>query len=166
MPTASVLFGSSPRTRGTAPSAPSYPGLHRFIPADAGNRFSLMSLAMYSPVHPRGRGEQYHMFRCIWCVHGSSPRTRGTVQGLADIYRTSRFIPADAGNSRNRLSKSGGTTVHPRGRGEQISMNQESVTLTGSSPRTRGTAPVGKTRTSPPRFIPADAGNRQSGRRR
>ena len=51
-------------------------------------------------------------------VDGSSPRTRGTRSIIMISTITTRFIPADAGNTHGCMGKSGKMAVHPRGRGE------------------------------------------------
>ena len=51
-------------------------------------------------------------------------------------------------------------SVHPRGRGEQSSGTCQSQSVSGSSPRTRGTEHMGHSAAVVLRFIPADAGNR------
>ena len=92
------------------------------------------------PVHPRGRGE-----------HSIVPVLTS---------RECRFIPAGAGNTRQRPGRrrvDGGSSprargtpvgverrmppasVHPRGRGEHMPMSHSSWQLSGSSPRARGT---------------------------
>ena len=76
------------------------------------------------------------------------------------ILVTIRFIPASAGNSLETLPVPGGTTVHPRERGEQYGKIRSAFLGCGSSPRARGTV----YKVCPPvvsiRFIPASAGNR------
>ena len=70
-----------------------------------------------------------------------------------------RIIPADAGNTQNRLCSSRPYGDHPRGCGEHQTIAQRMVEHKGSSPRMRGTLRTGYRRPSPPRIIPADAGN-------
>ncbi len=95
-----------------------------------------------STVHPRGRGEQLYVRSQLLVVRGSSPRTRGT----GKTRHTLVFLRA----------------VHPRGRGEQPRSTGLSMTIDGSSPRTRGTGCAISQAHLDMRFIPADAGNRQS----
>ena len=70
-----------------------------------------------------------------------------------------RFIPACAGNSRPSYSSVRKTSVHPRVCGEQGCRFIEHWSVSGSSPRVRGTVSyVGGSQTTK-RFIPACAGN-------
>ena len=69
---------------------------------------------------------------------GSSPRARGT-----QISRSSQFVES----------------VHPRGRGEHISIAIKIRYANGSSPRARGTHSSQSIRDRRKRFIPAGAGN-------
>ena len=155
-------LGSSPRTRGTA-SAPRWPPAEtRFIPAHAGNRTRIGNRQRPFPVHPRARGEQ-----STWRAHasacaGSSPRTRGTVDLARPRLRLRRFIPAHAGNSRPGAPTPPPAPVHPRARGEQVLTTFGRDSGYGSSPRTRGTERMGRSRIARLRFIPAHAGNRAS----
>ncbi len=71
---------------------------------------------------------------------GSSPRTRGTGSVGGQMANPPRFIPADAGNSWICSMVCSILSVHPRGRGEQFEGRAKQGRITGSSPRTRGTA--------------------------
>ena len=122
--------GSSPRLRGTElptvhPRAcgersngrgtPAN-GVHRFIPAPAGNGQVSGRLRRPRPVHPRACGER----------------------GLhSNQFIRPRFIPAPAGNGRRQSAP---LTVHPRACGEQHVRLRQRMAL-GSSPRLRGTEP-------------------------
>ena len=111
--------GSSPRTRGTAGRSNTYGSERRFIPANAGNRSADRWKIRSETVHPRERGEQESEGVELNRDFGSSPRTRGT-DSLKQINpHIRRFIPANAGNSRNVTFMSPALPVHPRERGEQ-----------------------------------------------
>ena len=90
---------------------------------------------------------------------GSSPRVRGTHRRQLTRQRHPRFIPACAGNTETDPAVAFITPVHPRVCGEHGGTWANGDSMTGSSPRVRGT-PVGEV-LSPPsvRFIPACAGN-------
>ncbi len=111
------------------------------------------------PVHPRVCGERPERARAASIQRGSSPRVRGTpgVHGLYQIWR--RFIPACAGNAINMIVLLSRKKVHPRVCGERNSINTESCSLAGSSPRVRGTRSVPSCSKRVLRFIPACAGN-------
>ena len=97
-------YGSSPRLRGTAPR--SVPGMdvNRFIPAPAGNRLLRQCGLTSTAVHPRACGEQISWMTSPPWVYGSSPRLRGTVSPACRVDQPSRFIPAPAGNRKERES--------------------------------------------------------------
>ena len=71
----------------------------------------------------------------------------------------SRFIPAHAGNTASRRTRSRMWPVHPRSRGEHERGVLASKCCNGSSPLTRGTRPKGGSDNDKQRFIPAHAGN-------
>ncbi len=134
--------GSSPRARGTGASEPRRARGRRFIPACAGNSSTASSTAAPAPVHPRVRGEQRTAINFGVGECGSSPRARGTVTGPECSDVQSRFIPACAGNRVFHCVTDAARAVHPRVRGEQSHKENRDLTLCGSSPRARGTAPV------------------------
>ena len=151
--------GSSPRGRGTHGAPETATGIHRFIPARAGNTHKTSSARSMRSVHPRAGGE--HVSRPTWrrARSGSSPRGRGTHGTPRRRDRFGRFIPARAGNTTPAGGEARGDTVHPRAGGEHAPGNHQRQESHGSSPRGRGTparcgrfAPCG-------RFIPARAGN-------
>ena len=156
-----VKAGSSPRTRGTGGPVPHLRQVGRFIPAHAGNSVCGLSAGLMSPVHPRARGEQMAAAARATSGAGSSPRTRGTARHSRSPARPRRFIPAHAGNRPCKRAARCPAPVHPRARGEQTTASADAATLTGSSPRTRGTAPDAYRARQRVRFIPAHAGNRR-----
>ncbi len=70
--------GSSPRVRGTLPTAHTFKEGLRFIPACAGNTSSLFALCGVVTVHPRVCGEHVSLPSVTRTQRGSSPRVRGT----------------------------------------------------------------------------------------
>src|SRR5690606_20965192 len=73
--------------------------------------------------------------------------------------KTTRFIPADAGNGVRFTPHCTERTVYPRGCGERFAGAGAGTGSAGLSPRMRGTdTELGSLR-SEYRFIPADAGN-------
>ena len=135
------FYGSSPHTRGTLMAYDISSDNFRFIPAYAGNMILSTRQADCRPVHPRIRGE--HCSRCglMRTTIGSSPHTRGTWVDGAKFMDGQRFIPAYAGNMRAFISVPSGDPVHPRIRGEHLTMYHARGTNDGSSPHTRGTLP-------------------------
>ena len=70
-----------------------------------------------------------------------------------------RFIPAPAGNRTTSCAASSPRPVHPRACGEQPSLPEDTQSLSGSSPRLRGTVLRGRLSPNSQGFIPAPAGN-------
>ena len=110
--------GSSPRMRGTRDLLLAFEAKRRFIPAHAGNTATREMNARRVTVHPRACGEHTVLWRKIERLAGSSPRMRGTQVGYHDLPRSSRFIPAHAGNTNRSALRSHGPPVHPRACGE------------------------------------------------
>ena len=136
-----ISTGSSPPARGTRKHDRYFRGVHRFIPARAGNTECSRSTHSPPTVHPRPRGEHPTIRSTTGSMDGSSPPARGTRGPLRGQRRHGRFIPARAGNTarlRTSLRRSTGSsppargtptyqvtgstrhTVHPRPRGEHV----------------------------------------------
>ncbi len=94
---------------------------------------------------------------------GSSPRVRGTPDGLAGRVALPRFIPACAGNAASPAASAARASVHPRVCGERGAIYWLPRDSAGSSPRVRGTLRRGRRPGTRLRFIPACAGNACSG---
>ena len=131
--------GSSPRMRGT--------------------RAAASATAASRTVHPRACGEHARPLPVGEQPAGSSPRMRGTRFSPQPLFSISRFIPAHAGNTSLSLPPEIPSTVHPRACGEHRLRAFGTCSVTGSSPRMRGTHLRGNFRRQAARFIPAHAGN-------
>ena len=151
--------GSSPRGRGTHAHPVPRPPRLRFIPARAGNTNAARDSAMPQAVHPRAGGEHSPAMVRPRLSCGSSPRGRGTQRGSGYPEPLPRFIPARAGNTPRWARPSSAGAVHPRAGGEHSPSRSASASVTGSSPRGRGTRAAARRGASCPRFIPARAGN-------
>ena len=154
-----LVFGSSPRARGTRPLFRHASLLRRIIPASAGNSPCCPGSRAAKPDHPRERGELFSCWRRTARGCGSSPRARGTRQAASPPCRAPRIIPASAGNSQPVSDTLAADPDHPRERGELETSVDMPICRAGSSPRARGT--LGK-KIGPAKFlriIPASAGN-------
>ena len=153
------LMGSSPRMRGTrgAFARPKQNG--GIIPAYAGNTLFESISADPGRDHPRVCGE--HQFSNVHGrqQRGSSPRMRGTQTPLCDTDTLEGIIPAYAGNTFAQWIDQTKNRDHPRVCGEHLLSRLTRFTVSGSSPRMRGTrarqAAVARERG----IIPAYAGN-------
>ena len=158
--------GSSPRGRGTRKMANAPRYRMRFIPAWAGNTRAGTRETDTQAVHPRVGGEHQTSTTPKPRPTGSSPRGRGTHNGVELLQIVGRFIPAWAGNTLAASSRAPPLTVHPRVGGEHSSDMAELLSRNGSSPRGRGTPSLDGVTHQVHRFIPAWAGNTRSNRSR
>ena len=154
-----LIFGSSPRLRGTPCTWLRLLLALRFIPAPAGNSAPVAVVAACAPVHPRACGELYFGGIDRRVKSGSSPRLRGTRRLGCSARAQLRFIPAPAGNSLRTLFARRPVPVHPRACGELSFFAHVFSCRYGSSPRLRGTLFLCSRLLLPLRFIPAPAGN-------
>ena len=131
----------------------------RFIPAYAGNGHRISRHRHTRAVHPRVCRERVSIMFCSTRIAGSSPRMQGTGRRRALCHRRVRFIPAYAGNGRERGSDRNHRSVHPRVCRERHFDGSSSAEKIGSSPRMQGTDSDLATFSRGFRFIPAYAGN-------
>ena len=131
----------------------------RFIPARAGNTSNAVNALAAAPVHPRSRGEHGRGGGVMSDLAGSSPLARGTHRSRRSGSRSSRFIPARAGNTAQPGPASPLRPVHPRSRGEHGFLLAGNLCVAGSSPLARGTQQPHRQDEAERRFIPARAGN-------
>ena len=154
-----VVWGSSPRMRGTP--VPHHPNSrrHGIIPAYAGNTSLAQSYWRVRRDHPRVCGEHVLSSIVLACSSGSSPRMRGTPHILGDALAVRRIIPAYAGNTMVESVSHVHRGDHPRVCGEHRSEHHRVPVLRGSSPRMRGTLRPAIHSPRFPGIIPAYAGN-------
>ena len=111
--------GTSPRTRGKRCSVPPRRSRRRNIPAHAGKTATNPTIGYGKTEHPRARGENFPRKSSRFRYFGTSPRTRGKLQGLSNLIGPLRNIPAHAGKTslRHRCSRtSRGTSPRTRGK--------------------------------------------------
>ena len=159
-------FGSSPHVRGTRAQSHPAADAPRFIPARAGNTHRSSASSAARSVHPRTCGEHLSGNAVYKAVVGSSPHVRGTQQRLHVLGVRRRFIPARAGNTRERTIPRRRWPVHPRTCGEHLHREAEIAERPGSSPHVRGTPAPRRSPRPRLRFIPARAGNTAPASRR
>ncbi|KGM62621.1 hypothetical protein EL76_1087 [Escherichia coli G3/10] len=93
------------------------------------------------PVYPRWRGELLLLGMRNHTLNGLSPLARGTLYAASFSDRSSRFIPAGAGNTDLPAPLRGGKPVYPRWRGEHYASHLLRQPFGGLSPLARGTLP-------------------------
>ena len=158
-PSMQDFCGSSPRMRGTLLVLGHETLELRIIPAHAGNTQEQRRWISVMTDHPRACGE-HGSFRVRRTSNsGSSPRMRGTPAYRESHNRTSRIIPAHAGNTRPPPGRTTAPPDHPRACGEHPAVAIAVPTMGGSSPRMRGTPGTTLVDGTYCRIIPAHAGN-------
>ena len=152
-------LGSSPRMRGTRLDGYRANTGIGIIPAYAGNTSVPSPIVRDWRDHPRVCGEHVSSSPQRRIPPGSSPRMRGTPRGECDRCHFRGIIPAYAGNTSTCTSRGVMRGDHPRACGEHPFRRCKSVTLTGSSPRMRGTQKRRGMLRRQDGIIPAYAGN-------
>ena len=130
----------------------------RLIPAHAGKTTLTASPRGSATAHPRSRGENDATNKFADTLRGSSPLTRGKPVLTAGLARCVGLIPAHAGKTAPRSSRSARWAAHPRSRGENRSAATARMRAVGSSPLTRGKPITTWKRSYLNRLIPAHAG--------
>ncbi len=87
-----LIFGSSPRVRGTRRWPRFTRRRRRFIPACAGNATRPVLLPRRATVHPRVCGERAMNCSRTALIGGSSPRVRGTRSKNGLAFRRNRHV--------------------------------------------------------------------------
>ena len=155
--------GSSPHTRGARANNYGAFRRDRIIPAYAGSTDRGWQRKPASGDHPRIRGEHDLMAKWFGKIGGSSPHTRGAHADNLHCREASGIIPACAGSTAMPRSPGAASRDHPRIRGEHIKLTDESETVEGSSPHTRGAQGWMSGMMFSLRIIPAYAGSTRRG---
>ena len=108
--------------------------------------------------HPRSRGENFTSGSRTERPTGSSPLTRGKLQGAGEAALDGGLIPAHAGKTSKRSLRSPISRAHPRSRGENTCRGLTLGAICGSSPLTRGKPARLDAEIARLRLIPAHAG--------
>ena len=154
-----LLQGSSPRMRGTPCSSPRRARSTGIIPAYAGNTRTPPTRPPLRWDHPRVCGEHLTENEAHRAGEGSSPRMRGTRSCPGLRCRCLGIIPAYAGNTTSRATCRRSARDHPRVCGEHPDNALLSESMSGSSPRMRGTLCRHRNACFLIGIIPAYAGN-------
>ena len=130
--------GSSPLTRGALQRVHLLHEVQRLIPAHAGSTAKKSSTHTKLWAHPRSRGEHQACSYPARLRKGSSPLTRGAQLAKWMPSSTDRLIPAHAGSTPDTLELHPDIEAHPRSRGEHYPLLIAPLSVSGSSPLTRG----------------------------
>ena len=151
--------GSSPRMRGTHTRRQVEDTADGIIPAHAGNTVAVPVELPACGDHPRACGEHYLTLSLARAALGSSPRMRGTPDGINFLSVSLGIIPAHAGNTWLQVVCGGHFEDHPRACGEHGLYSELLKRHVGSSPRMRGTPCKLADILARLGIIPAHAGN-------
>ena len=150
--------GSSPLTRGKPHRVRGLQARVGLIPAHAGKTSDVDIAAGSCWAHPRSRGENDLPRADRALGRGSSPLTRGKRRLVRRGLRRRRLIPAHAGKTATGRGSNARHGAHPRSRGENRVFPVGYVSVSGSSPLTRGKRQGGVEDQQANRLIPAHAG--------
>ena len=130
--------GSSPLSRGIPSSAGMFFTRIGIIPALAGNTRSRGNWNLVAADHPRSRGEYFETSFMKSRMCGSSPLSRGILNGIASALQGNGIIPALAENTSPWFLTFRLFGDHPRSRGEYYRRENSPEPPEGSSPLSRG----------------------------
>ncbi len=150
--------GSSPLTRGKLVDAVTTAVENGLIPAHAGKTPHTVFDACLHTAHPRSRGENSWPAYAMPMMLGSSPLTRGKLEGECHRVCEVRLIPAHAGKTSTSPLPARTVAAHPRSRGENLGELTGLQRRDGSSPLTRGKPMRAKVAAATGGLIPAHAG--------
>ena len=153
-----LQFGSPPRAWGQSVRALVDMIELRFTPTGVGTIKAIASLASNSSVHPHGRGDNKMRIRQIGTLVGSPPRAWGQSDRGGAVGVGERFTPTGVGTIRNQRWCSTPETVHPHGRGDNLTLNCEKDFDIGSPPRAWGQLCSSSSRHNSSRFTPTGVG--------
>ena len=150
--------GSSPLARGLRGRSGHPEPVAGIIPARAGFTETSPEREPRPPDHPRSRGVYRGQWLDSWDLTGSSPLARGLRPCGRRPDGPPGIIPARAGFTRRRASRSPASADHPRSRGVYAIRIMALLRNLGSSPLARG-LPISSNRSSTlGGIIPARAG--------
>ena len=152
------IRGSSPLTRGKPSRRRRTLSAPRLIPAHAGKTAGPTTGIRGRRAHPRSRGENGASLPIAAIPRGSSPLTRGKLQGIGVAFAGDRLIPAHAGKTKGQKPCDTYPRAHPRSRGENMPHSRRYSSHAGSSPLTRGKRDLPNVDKLRAGLIPAHAG--------
>ena len=153
-----LLDGSSPLTRGKPRPEGRQTRRQRLIPAHAGKTSGPCRARARSWAHPRSRGENARAAWSFISAAGSSPLTRGKLDGRGGGEGRGGLIPAHAGKTSATHPATPACRAHPRSRGENPVRRALEEGCQGSSPLTRGKLALRTAAAGRRGLIPAHAG--------
>ena len=150
--------GSPPQVRGKLIVISTDKFMFRITPAGAGKTGFLVVCTKQAEDHPRRCGENvaYHTKLCV--TDGSPPQVRGKLPYRFLGHVGKRITPAGAGKTGFGMRFNYRFEDHPRRCGENIVIDYDWYSKTGSPPQVRGKRGTKPTMTKDQRITPAGAG--------
>ena len=155
---AGASCGLSPRVRGSQYQTDAITAYKRPIPAGAGEPVIPQYRSEAHEAYPRGCGGAYEQKRVSHVGGGLSPRVRGSPARVARRPVELRPIPAGAGEPARRPRPAPPPTAYPRGCGGATQIARATRSISGLSPRVRGSHRHDMSEVADFRPIPAGAG--------
>ena len=137
-------MGSSPRVWGQGEGNAKHIDHDGIIPTRMGTSFKLGFSDCLLRDHPHAYGDKYASSHGDPENWGSSPRVWGQVFIRSDFNHPLRIIPTRMGTSGCQNTVKTWTGDHPHAYGDKYSNPSAKHTITGSSPRVWGQAPLSK----------------------
>ena len=133
-----AAIGSPPRAWGQWATYDIEASIPRFTPTGVGTISQCLERRRTRTVHPHGRGDNSMPCSSHESRNGSPPRAWGQYFSAQTVRASMRFTPTGVGTIDRRELTPQTVTVHPHGRGDNLSNRITSVTNTGSPPRAWG----------------------------
>ncbi len=130
----------------------------RFTPACVGTISSWRSPPRGRAVHPRVRGDDLMMITDVVQAVGSPPRAWGRCRMIVVLIPPLRFTPACVGTIPHVPARPQYPAVHPRVRGDDVSLPLHEDGERGSPPRAWGRSSASRGSSYYSRFTPACVG--------
>jgi len=130
--------GSPPRAWGQWSGFDGRALITRFTPTGVGTIGDNAARLQFHTVHPHGRGDNAACGRKMRCSNGSPPRAWGQLRRGTEGASSTRFTPTGVGTISSPALTIDNHSVHPHGRGDNISPTRRMRCTHGSPPRAWG----------------------------
>ena len=154
--------GSPPRAWGQPRSPRPRPQRWRFTPTGVGTTQRAPWPSWKPSVHPHGRGDNPGPPGPKRVTRGSPPRAWGQPGARPARCSARRFTPTGVGTTSARSGCSPTATVHPHGRGDNVTPSGPETHQCGSPPRAWGQLLPPSDPRAYPRFTPTGVGTTRS----
>ena len=130
----------------------------RFTPTGVGTICVRWMRRARPTVHPHGRGDNFREALPDFVAGGSPPRAWGQCDEALPVVLDRRFTPTGVGTIATDTYDRQRRTVHPHGRGDNLSLSYICANARGSPPRAWGQWYPHRPRAASIRFTPTGVG--------